>query len=536
MKKTLSLIKVSLGQDMNIFKINTKKQTKIGKIVPVLLALYLMGLFGMYTVFLMDTLEPIHSEYIAITLFALGVSIVTLMEGIYKSGSLLFNCKDDNLLLSLPIEKSTVMYVRILKFYLFELVFNSIFFVPTLVAYAIRMNPGFTYYIASIFGVILLPVIPVILSCIIGFFITSIASNFKGKNIIQTILTTLLILVCIYFSYNSEGLINSLAAKANSINDLITKLYYPVGALVTMATDFKILDLIKYIVIHIVAIFISLILLSKVYYQINTKSMKVLSKSKNTNYKIKTNTKRKAFIKKELNKFFQTPVYITNTGFGLVMFIAACFVFSVNFDAIAATITSGEASMSLDEFKSVLPIIMFCLIAFGTLMTSITSSMISLEGKSFNILKSLPLKPIEIVMYKVMTSMIITVPCILVGDFIVLIILKFNIISMIILIIASFILPLLTAIIGILANLKFPKLDATNDTEVVKQSMSSLISVVIGLIMMAMTFVLIFLLFDTGLNANLVIGIFTLVYGLITFIFWTILNKTCVKSFENIVC
>ena len=40
---------------------------------------------------------------------------------------------------------------------------------------------------------------------------------------------------------------------------------------------------------------------------------------------------------------------------------------------------------------------------------------------------------------------------------------------------------LLTSCIGLIANLKYPKMNATNDTEVVKQSMSSMISVFIGI-------------------------------------------------------
>ena len=36
-----------------------------------------------------------------------------IMEGIYKTSSLLFNCKDDNLLFSLPIKRSEVLLDRI---------------------------------------------------------------------------------------------------------------------------------------------------------------------------------------------------------------------------------------------------------------------------------------------------------------------------------------------------------------------------------------------------------------------------------------
>ena len=66
-------------------------------------------------------LLPLRLETTLLSLFIIYTSVMTIIEGIYKSSGLLFNCKDDNLLFSLPINKSTILFIRILKFYLFEL-------------------------------------------------------------------------------------------------------------------------------------------------------------------------------------------------------------------------------------------------------------------------------------------------------------------------------------------------------------------------------------------------------------------------------
>ena len=104
MNKIISLIKVSLSHDMNIFKIQTKKQNKLLKVLlPLIITLYLMGIVGYYSLEALKFLKPLNLEFVVITLFAMAVSMITLIEGIYKSSSLLFNCKDDNLMFSLPI-------------------------------------------------------------------------------------------------------------------------------------------------------------------------------------------------------------------------------------------------------------------------------------------------------------------------------------------------------------------------------------------------------------------------------------------------
>ena len=535
MNQLFKLIKVSLNHDMNLFKINTKKQTIFSKIVlPLILAIYLMFFLGIYAAKLLKLLKPVNLEYVTLSFFAIAVVFLTFIEGIYKSGSLLFNCKDDQLLLSLPIKKRTVLFIRIFKFYIFELLYNSLFLLPAIIVYAYYINPGWTYYLVSIIALLVLPIIPVVLSCIIGFLITYLSSMFKGKNIVQTIITMLFILLVFYISYNLEGFTNNLVKKANSLNDIITKIYYPVGAYTSLVNNFNIKDFLIYLFSHIAIITITIFILSKIYFKINSNNKKVLINHKNSKYIIKTNNKLLSFIKKEFNRFVTTPVFIINAGFGLILFLIICIMVSIRFDATINTFTKSIPNIDIESIKATLPVYMFGLLCFTSLMTSITSSMISLENKSFNILKSLPLKSYTIVLYKVITALVIMLPCILIGDFIIFIRFKFNIISIVLLLISSIVLPFVAELIGIIANLKYPKLDATNDTEIVKQSMSSMVSVYIGMGLVAITILAITKLLSMGINSNLVILILLAIYSLICVGLLLYLIKNCEKSFNNI--
>ena len=148
MKKIISLIKVAMTDNMNIFKINTKNDSKAAKVVlPLFLAAIIMGTFFGYSMSLITALKDQHNEYIVLTIFGAAVSFLTLWEGIYKSPNLLFKCKDDDLLFSLPIERRTVLFLRIFKFYLFEILFNGLFFLPSVIAYAVAVNPHFSFFL-----------------------------------------------------------------------------------------------------------------------------------------------------------------------------------------------------------------------------------------------------------------------------------------------------------------------------------------------------------------------------------------------------
>ena len=155
MKKIFSLFKACMTDNMNLFKIKSKKQSGISKII---LPVFLFGFIFVYILsfanLIIEPLVEVKQEYVLLSLFVSFTFIMTLIEGIYKSSGLLFNCKDDNLLLSLPIKKSTVLFIRVFKFYLFELMYNSLFLLPAMIAYANNVNVGSTYYLVSLFDLI----------------------------------------------------------------------------------------------------------------------------------------------------------------------------------------------------------------------------------------------------------------------------------------------------------------------------------------------------------------------------------------------
>ena len=536
MKKLWSLIKACMTENMNIFRIKTKNQSDTTKkILPVIIFCLVFFSIWSYANVIMESLVELHVEYILLTLFVGVTSLLTLVEGIYKSSNLLFNCKDDDLLLSLPIKKSTVLFIRMLKFYIFELLYNSLFLVPAMIVYATKVNVGVSYYIVSIIAILLLPIIPIVISCIIGFITTAFSSRFKFKNIIQIVITSIILLVVLFASYNIKGLIDNLAQNAENINEIVTKVYYPAGTYVKLVTEFNIQDLLIFVGIHILITLVTIFILSKLYFKINSRVKSISANTKgNKKYKIKTRKPFNSLVKKELSKFISSPVFVTNAGFSLLLFVIACVLVCVKFDSIPELLASRGLEVSIEQIQNYLPIALFGLICFGSFTSSITSSMISLEGRSFNILKSLPIKPSKIIQSKIYAAVVIMIPFILVGDIIVFVRFGFGIFEIIGILIASFILPLISETLGILVNLKYPKMDAENDTEVVKQSMSSTIAVFIGMGLLGISILVIVMCAAFGLSNYLTILIGVIASILIYLILLLYLNKIGTKDFNKI--
>ena len=534
MKKMFSLIRASMSEGMNLFKISTKKNnlfTKIG--IPIFLTFTLMGVMYSYSELIIGGLVSVKMEFVLLSLFIFLTSIMTLIEGVYKSGNLIFNCRDDNLLLSLPIDKSTVLFIRVFKFYLFELIYNSIFLLPSMLVYAKYMNPGVMYYVVSFIGLLLFPIFPILLSCLIGLFITFLGSKFRMKNLAQTFITIGFLIVIMFFSYNSDSTIMSITNNSSVINDFITGLYYPIRVYTELILKFDIVKLLEFIFVHLVLFGLMVFAIGKIYFNVNSNIKAVKFNKNSKRYVVRSMGPIRSLVRKEFNRFINSPVFVTNAGFGLVLFVLGCFLITFKFDFVIDLVIKN--GLSIDELyvKKLIPLILFGFIIFTSFMTSITSSMVSLEGRKLNILKSLPIRSYDVIRSKVLCSLLIMFFPILIGDMIIFFKFKFSLFNMFLILIASILFPMISGTIGIIVNLKYPRMDAKNDTEVVKQSMSSMVSVFIGMMIIAISLFVIYKLMGS-LTTDIIMLIFIVVFGFIYMGLRLFLNKVCDKWFDNI--
>ena len=227
-------------------------------------------------------------------------------------------------------------------------------------------------------------------------------------------------------------------------------------------------------------------------------------------------------------------MFVINAGFGLILYVVGCILVALKAEGIVQTFAEQGIPITVQDITAYIPLIHIGLICFASLMSSITCSMISLEGKTFNILKSLPVTPYKIIMAKVYTAVYVMLPFILIGNLIMFIKFSFNIWEIILILIATIIMPLVAEIIGIIANLLYPKMNAQNDAEVVKQSMSSLIAVFAGMVLTGLTIYLIFKGVQNNIKTDIIM-LFTVIAYIVSYIALRVyLYKNGTKKFNEI--
>lgn len=533
MKKFLSLLKAALSQDMNIFRYKTNRDSsKLKKVLfPIFLFLVVAVAIGTYAYMLAEPLHKLNLTYVMLTMFLALVTILTFISGIYKSQGILFETKDNDLLFSLPIKKSYILSVRILKLIIFQYIYNLMFLLPAYAVYIYFENPSISFYLLSILMTLLIPLIPTVISSIIGYLVKMISSKFKSKKIMQTILSLIVFMAIYLASLNIESFVKDIASKAQNINDLLTRIYYPIGAYINIINDFDIMTLIKLILVNIIPMLLFIYIGAKFYFKIISKSKETSTHSKKATKKelIKKRTPIKSLTIKELKRYFSSPTYMFNTCIGLIVILIV---------AIATCIKGEEALQMVLKVLEInvnttVFLMFYGLVLFVGCITSITSSSISLEGKTINITKSLPIKETAILNSKILMSMIIELPFILLADIIYLIVYKPVPLAILSLIIISFASVILSAIIGLLINLKYPKMNYSNDTEVVKQSMSSMLSVFIGMAIFIVSIIVIGYLSE-DLKIEYLTTIHSIIISIVTIILYKVLLVKGPKEYKSI--
>lgn len=229
---------------------------------------------------------------------------------------------------------------------------------------------------------------------------------------------------------------------------------------------------------------------------------------------IQSKSPESALLKKELKHFWSSIAYMMNCGLSLAVLL---------FAAVMLFVKSADINAALNEIKTVFPQadrLLSPLVAAATVLVCsvsvISSPSISLEGNNLWILRTSPVPPEKVLYSKLKLHLVLTeIPaCLFVISAI--FVLKISLINSILLIATVFMVVIILGYLGLIFNLKHPKLEWTNETVPVKQSISVLFCMLSGFatavvytgLMMVSVFVL-------NISATLYMSLFAVVFALI---------------------
>ena len=488
MNEVFSLTKILLK---NAFQKEKKNQTKkISKLVLILAYILIFGYVGALILFfgyhILNILISLNQPAIYLNLLLGATIAIALFRTLFSAVNVLYFSKDLEYLLPLPIKPSKILMAKWNVLIISQYIIQIPIVLPLLILYGIMLKLGVMYYIYMAFVFLLLPVIPTIL---VSFFMSIIMrfTNFiKNKDFVQylTVAITLLIIIGAQFITTgtqeiTEAQVYEMLEKTNGVVEYASKAFSTITISLKALINSENLSGLLNICLLIIVTTAFYILLAKIssnlYIRGATSSLSngIKKKEKSGKNQYKQFSVIKTYTKKEFINLIRNPIFFILCLLPPILF-PFIFAIPVYFQMRNDAETEAEFTGIINNF-SITPStigIILAILGFIFMFNFISVTAISRDSDNATLMKVLPISLRKQTIYKILPAILMNIfpiVCVLVA-----LKLIFNVSYIYIGIIAiiSMLVNFVINYIGIIIDLKKPKLSWSSEYTVVKQNMN----------------------------------------------------------------
>lgn len=535
--KTLLKYNIINGLGINKFKKNKFKQSSL-EITLAIVGLAIFAFITGYMFLFVELFREVNAQDY-IWMFAITIaSVITFFSTITKANAYIFRTKDYDLLMSLPVETKTIVAVKLLSLYIINCLFVFALFLGIDIAYFVLCGFDALKLISSLVLMIFVPLFPIVISSFVAFLLGFIPMKQKVRNILSTLLylifvVALLIFYAVTMTMSDAELTNGMTG----IYAVVSKYYFMVDWGYRAIVNGEWLYLLFFILVSTVAALIFVIVVAKCFLKFNN----LLARDTMSNYNLskqeykKENSAIKTLFKKEFKVYVGTNALLINTIVGPILSIITVVMFALKYDDVVAVITELNESLPFEITIDFFLIIISLVIVFCISLTSTTASAISMEGKSFWIIKTAPVKPKEVFISKSLINLLLNGPIVIIDIIAAGIILKAKPLFVVFCTLTPLAYVFAATFFGLYFNIIKPNFEFDNPARVVKQGTPVLLSMLLSFLVVIISFVLLFvlLMFMDIIFVSIIEVIIALVFALIGGL---LLFKKGIKKYDLIEC
>ena len=455
-----------------------RRGTKKGRAVSGLGALAIMGflalyLSGTYSFTFAAQLSQVGMVDLLLMMMPVLVVAMGVLYTVMAVQGVVFGGKDNDLMLSLPVSAFLLMLSRVTALVLENLVFSLLVMAPAGVAYAVfGPGAGAAFFLRLLAASLLLALLPTTLALLLGCLLTWLSARFtRGKTLARSLLYLVFLGAVMALSFRAGLLVNTLAEYAAGIRAGFAGWGLPF-LLFQQGVCGDALAFLAFAGLCVIPFLLCVWLFGLRYKRLVTA---LSARSSRSDYRLGRQSAAgagKALLAKEARRFFGTTMYFVNCGFGLLLLLVLGGALLVKGGGLTALLALADGLLPAG------PLLALCMV-FCLSTAAVSAVSISLEGKYLWILKEAPVPAAAVLRTKWLFQLLLTLPCLLAAWLCAMIGLRGALALpeglAALAVCAAF--AVFHALFGVWINLCFPRLDAPNDTVVVKQSMASFLGV-----------------------------------------------------------
>ena len=413
---------------------------------------------------LAQAMVPVGQGWLYFLSMELMALLIAVIMGAFAGYSGLFAAKDNELLLAMPIPPWMILTVRLLTLLTTNFMCVLLAWVPTVFVYTLYAETPLGAVLSALPMAVFLAGISAVLSAIIGWVVAEVSGRVRNKNAVVVVLS--LVFMGGYFvgMQKLQSTLQSLLRGLSDDADARAKagLLYHLGH----AAEGDGLTLLVFGVVVLAAMAAFCGVLGRQYLRLMTTKRGV----KKAVYHAKVTQKsslRKALLRRELLHLTSSPAYLLNCALGTVMLGIVGGVFLVKAEQIYV-----HASERIPE--EFLPLLLCAIVCGGLAANLLAAPAVSLEGKSFWIIRSLPVTAWQTLRAKLDLHLLLTaVPaafCTLCGGAA----FRAGVGELVLVLLVVLLFSGFTACFDLMAGLLWPNLHWVSETAVIKQSLSGM--------------------------------------------------------------
>ncbi len=441
---------------------------------------------------------------LVLSFFTAIISLLNILFTFFSVNFFLNLSTSEEYIITLPIKDSTlfsskIIVISILNGFFFFLL-NFILFI----SYGIVEKLSFDYYIIFIIDSSLIVFFSSLLAIALSLLLVNIFKFLKNKDLITYLSIFIFLPILVGYNIFFQNLIQNSSIMKDALFNVLNKGYntikiikailgpinlfngFIVTTLVKVKTIYRFIYLLIQIGILILFFKLILIIFSPIYKKLLLMTgIKKEKKGKNgfkKNFIFKQKHSFLALLKKEVFTTYREPTYFLNGPFVIVLMpliLGITFYFqsknSSDITNLLSILINNTKNSGL--FFSIAIVASFLIGDFS----SITSTAISREGKSFSILKSLPINPKEFIISKILHGLILTTfGSLLIGIFL-FFLTKISFLLILFVIFISVISSIIFHIICLSLDLGKPKLNWDNPIIAMKQNFNAVYAIFIAM-------------------------------------------------------
>lgn len=470
--KSLLLLKtLLLSTDLrNVYKYSRDKQKRKKIIAGFIGAMILYVMLIAYGIAMCVGWGKLGMSADIPVLCALVISVLAFIFPLLRTNGYLFHFKEYDMLMALPFEAKTVAACKFLYMYIRSLPWYLSISLAMMAGYGYFARPVFWIYPLWIILAFFLPVIPMLIAAFLGFLIAKVSSGFKKTNLVQTVLSFLIIIFSFSLRFIFEDIFRNdkVQAALESVSEMTgnaARIYLPAGWFADAVTKGNLLSALLLIGVSALLFAVVFRVVENSYRQINS-ALKSHAAAKNYHMTVqKQHRVVDAIAFKEFKRLTGSTTYMVNCAVGEIMAaLLGIVTLVIGFDKLVALVTQG-APIDPAILRPAIPFIVYFFIG----MMATTACSPSLEGKNFWILQSLPLKMKTVYQGKMLFNMYLTVPFMAFATLCLCISARVSVIDTVLFLLLGITLCAFSTAWGCVCGIRHIKLDWENEIEVIKR-------------------------------------------------------------------